>query len=370
MKNQILFVDDEPSFLEGLRRVLRSKRNEWDIIFALSADEALAKISKISFDAIITDVDMPGKDGLALLKDLRASELTQDIPIVILTGQADMRLKSQALDLGATDLLNKPIQREDLVARINSVLRLKAYQDEIKAQNEILDYKIRERTKELEDSRFEIVMRLAKVAEFRDEDTGNHVIRVGCFSHILAKKLDMAAEFVELILLAAPLHDIGKIGIPDFILLKPGKLTSGEMDIMKTHCSIGADMLLKDPKAINPLFEWKNQQSKIKITRTETPVVKMASVIALNHHEKWDGSGYPRGISGDEIPLEARIVSLADVYDAICSARPYKVALSENKATKIVRSQAGAHFDPNVCSAFEQAIEDFKEIRTMFSDKL
>jgi len=368
-KNLILFVDDEPSFLDGLRRTLHPKRNEWDMMFALSVDEAMAKTSETMFDAIITDVDMPGKNGLALLKELRALESTRDIPVVILTGKADMHLKSLALDLGATDLLNKPVQREDLIARIKSVLRLKSYQDEIKAQNEILDRKVRERTQELEDSQFEIVMRLAKASEFRDEETGNHVIRVGCYSHLLAKELCMDPQSVEMILLAAPLHDIGKIGIPDLILLKPGKLTPEEMESMKNHCSIGYEMLVQDPKAMDPLFEWQNSQSTFKRKRTGNPIIKMASIIALGHHEKWDGSGYPLGLSGDAIPLEARIVALADVYDALGSNRPYKKAFSEEKALAIIREETGAHFDPTICSAFERLISDFRMIRAQFSDK-
>ncbi|MGA1869389.1 MAG: HD-GYP domain-containing protein [bacterium] len=368
MKSKILFVDDEPSFLDGLRRVLHGESNEWDMIFAYGVDEALAKIEEIDFDGIITDVNMPLKDGLVLLKALRESEKTREIPIVVLTGQADTNLKRRALDLGATDLLSKPINREDLVARIRSILRLKGFQDMLKKKNEELDRKVIERTKELDASQLEIIMRLGKASEYRDEETGNHVIRVACYSRSLAQELRMSPEFTDMVFLAAPLHDVGKIGIPDRILLKPARLTKEELAVMRSHCVIGSEILLHDPKAVHAILGWQEGTAFLKKERVENPILKMASIIALNHHERWDGNGYPNGISGEKIPIEARILALADVYDALRSKRPYKKALSQDKTIAIMREESGRHFDPKVYAAFERIIEEFQSILEHFSE--
>ena len=369
MKKKILFVDDEPSFLDGLRRVLHGERHEWELTFAYSVDEALAKTAEISFDGIVSDINMPIKDGLTLIKALRESEATREIPVVVLTGKGDADLKRRALDLGATDLLSKPINREDLIARIRSILKLKSFQDMLKKQNEDLDQKVIERTKELDASRLEIILRLGKASEYRDEETGNHVIRVACYSRELARQLGMSPEFMDMIFLAAPLHDVGKIGIPDRILLKPGRLTNEELAVMKCHCNIGAEILLYDPKAVRAIIEWQNRTSFLKKERAENPILKMASVIALSHHEKWDGNGYPKRISGEEIPIEARILCLADVYDALRSKRPYKPSFSEEETISIIHEETGTHFDPKVSAAFDTVTEEFRNILERFSEK-
>ncbi|MGA1825956.1 MAG: HD domain-containing phosphohydrolase [bacterium] len=369
MKKKILFVDDEPGFLDGIRRVLHGERHEWDLTFAYSVDEALAKAKEISFDGIVSDINMPVKDGLTLLKALRECETTREIPVVVLTGKGDADLKRRALDLGATDLLSKPINREDLIARIRSILKLKDYQDRLKKQNEDLDQKVIERTKELDASRLEIILRLGKASEYRDEETGNHVIRVACYSRALARQLGMSPAFMDMIFLAAPLHDVGKIGIPDRILLKPGKLTSEEIAVMKSHCTIGAEILLYDPKSVRAIIEWQNRSSLLKKERAENPILKMASVIALSHHERWDGSGYPKGLAGEEIPIEARILSLADVYDALRSKRPYKPSFTEEETINIIHDETGTHFDPKVSAAFDQVTQEFRNVLEQFSEK-
>ena len=301
MNKRILFIDDEPNFLEGLKRMLHRQCNVWDVYSTHSVDAALDEISKVAFDAIISDVTMPGKDGFELLRILKDSETTKDIPVVILTGRDDHNLKSRALEMGATDLLSKPVNHEDLLARLNSVLRLKSYQDELKDQNKILDRKVKERTAELEESRLDIILRLGKAAEYRDEETGNHILRVGCYCRALAEELDMACNFVEMIFLTSPLHDIGKIGIPDKILLKSGELTPAERKIMERHCIIGADILRKDTESMNPYLKWHRNKSTLK--SRDNFILDMASTITLYHHEKWDGSGYPKGLQGQDIPL-------------------------------------------------------------------
>jgi len=327
---------------------------------------ALAKILWGKFDAVVTDVQMPGMNGLQLLQRLRQNEKTQDVPVVILTGLADHDLKREALNLGATDLLNKPVVVEDLLARLRSVLRLKAYQDDLKQQKELLELKVRERTSQLEASRLDIIWRLGKAAEFRDKDTGNHILRVGYYSRTIAESLGLDRDFVDRIFLAAPLHDIGKLGVPDSILLKQGKLTADEWQIMRQHCKNGAAILQQNSNTRNTFQEQGNQEFSLMYESLENPILEMAASIALTHHEKWDGTGYPHGLVGKEIPLEGRIVAISDVYDALTSERPYKRAFSEEKAVAFIREDVGLHFNPEVYTALISSLERIGEIRREF----
>ena len=369
MKSKILFVDDEPKFLSSLQRMLHNQEEIWDMRFAQSVDEALEKLHENDFDIVISDVNMPDKDGFQFLETLAASELTKDIPVIILTGVGEHALKRKALARGATDLLNKPVEPEDLLARLHSVLRLKSFQDQLKNHNQVLEEKVRERTAELEASRLDILLRLGKAAEYRDEETGNHILRVGCYCRTLAEELDMVPEFVELIFLASPLHDIGKIGIPDNILLKQGKLTASERNIMERHCAIGVEILQQEPNGMKTFLNW-GRKNGLEPPVFENPILVMASTIALSHHEKWDGSGYPKGLKGEDIPLAGRIVALADVYDALRSERPYKPAYSEIKTLAIMAEQAARHFDPMAFSAFKNMTEMFGSIHERFSDEM
>jgi len=243
MNNRILFVDDEKNILDGLRHQLYQQRKQWDMRFASSVDEALTLMASTPVDAVVTDVMMPGRDGFDLLKTLRQAEETKDIPVVILTGIADTNLKRKALDMGVTDLLAKPVMHEDLVARLRNMLNLKAQQDQLKSLNRSLEGKVRARTRELEHSRLDILWRLGKAAEYRDEQTGYHLIRVASYCKAIARKLRLDAEFTRMLFLSSPLHDVGKIGVPDGILLKPGKLTSEERAVIERHCEIGAKIL-------------------------------------------------------------------------------------------------------------------------------
>lgn len=370
MKARILFVDDEANVLEGLRRSLRAYSETWELSFAGSAEEALGKLATIGFDTIVSDIWMPGKDGFTLLEEIRSQPRTQDIPVIILTGRQERDLKRRALDLGATDLLNKPIEREDLIARLRSTLRLKVYQDELRVQNAILDQKVWKRTQELAASRLEIVWCLGKAAEFRDEGTGNHIVRVGCYCRAIAEALGMPKDFVELLFLASPLHDIGKIGIPDHILLKPGKLTRQERQIMQTHCAIGARILREDSKTRMLFYAWQPRESDGLKKREYNPLLEMAANIALMHHERCDGTGYPQGLTTAAIPLEASIVALADVYDALCSERPYKRAYPESQALDIIRATVGRQFDPFAYSGFERALDMIRDIQAQFPDRM
>lgn len=369
MKRHILFVDDDPNVLDGLRRMLRAHHSRWDMSFVHSAKEALDQIPHTAFDAIVSDVMMPGKDGFELLAELSNSQCARDVPVVMLTGADDSGLKRRALDMGATDLLNKPIDPEDLVARLQSVLRLKSYQDELRSQNEILERKVEERTLELADSRLDIIWRLGKAAEFRDEETGNHVVRVGCCSRAIAEAMGLARDFVEMLFLASPLHDIGKIGVPDCILLKRGALTAGEWEIMKRHCAIGAEILQQDPQSMNVFQRWRPEPSNLQPAGSDNPLLSMAASIARTHHERWDGSGYPEGLAGEAIPLESRVVALSDAYDALSTERPYKPAYSAADVLEILDSEVGQHFDPDVHAAFERSLDEFRSIQAQLSDE-
>jgi len=368
-KQRVLFVDDEANFLNGIRRLLRSEARDWDMHFAQGAEEALAATEEFSFDVIVSDVSMPGKSGLELLAELQENPGTANIPVIILTGNAESDLKRRALNLGATDLLNKPVGREDLRARLRSVLKLKRYQDEILNYNALLEERVRERTAELENSRLDIVWRLAKAGEFRDEETGYHVMRVGWSSFAIARHLGLGERESEGILLTSPLHDIGKIGIPDGILLKQGSLTPEERETMQRHCEIGAAILLEEPKSDgNPLGSRWGLGAMGTTLDMDNAFLRMAADIALNHHEKWDGSGYPAGKPGESIPLPARIVSMADVYDALRSERSYKGAYDVDRCIEIIQGMKSTNFDPALVTVFMDTVEELEGIRARYAD--
>ncbi|MFC1783118.1 HD domain-containing phosphohydrolase [Planctomycetota bacterium] len=367
MKKNILFVDDEPNVLKGIERMLHAQREEWVLNTAQSVDAALDLIVKAAFDVIVSDVSMPGKDGFELLRNLHESDTTKDIPVIILTGNKEHSLKRRALEMGATDLLDKPVIREDLLARLRSVLRLKSNQDDLKAHNNLLEQKVRERTAELEESRLDIIYRLGKAAEYHDEETGNHILRVGCYCRAIAQEMDRSRDFAEMIFLTSPMHDIGKIGISDLILMKPGRLTAEERKIMERHCVIGYEILTHEPKGLKPFLKWHRDYTVLR--RSKNPILEMAAAIALGHHERWDGTGYPQQLKGTDTPLAARIAALADVYDALRTERPYKEAFSEEKTLAIMWEEEKKHFDPEVFAAFEGLTDIFNDIHGQFSDK-
>jgi putative two-component system response regulator len=365
---QILLVDDEQHVLDAMRRMLHAQRGIWHMTCANSAAAAWSLLVDRPFDAMVCDVNMPEMSGLQLLERVKASARLRDVPVVMLTGLGCRSLKRQALELGAADLLDKPVAAEDLVARLRSALRLKAYQDELRAHNALLEQRVEARTAELYRSRLDIIWRLGKAAEQRDDETGNHVIRVACISRVVAQALAMPEEFVESLFVAAPLHDIGKIGIPDSILLKPGPLSRHEWEVMREHCQIGAKILQEDALAETAFDECLGRPARCGEGSRDNPFLKRAAVVALAHHERWDGTGYPRGLAGAAIPLEARIVAIADVFDALTSCRPYKPPYPERRAFQIIRDAAGSHFDPRVFAAFREALPEIKDVRRRLSD--
>ena len=369
MKQSILFIDDEPRVLKAYERALRSQSKDWEMDFETSPQVGLQRVKAASYDTLVTDMRMPGMSGLDLLQAIKKDPALSDLPVVIVTGDGDKQLKRRALDMDAADLLKKPVETEELIARLRSALRMKEYSDALKQHNKLLEVRVQERTAELEESRIDIIWRLGKAAEYRDEETGNHVIRVGCYSRAVGRSLKLDEHFCNTLFLAAPLHDIGKIGIPDSILLKPGKLADEEWIAMRSHCQIGAS-ILNDRCKLMPIAARIGCKFADSFTSESTPnpVIEMAATIAISHHERWDGTGYPNGLSGDEIPLVGRIVAVADVYDALRSRRPYKEPMDTERALEVLSEGAGSHFDPNVVDAFHQAFGEIEAIEREFSD--
>ncbi|MBI4384875.1 MAG: response regulator [Nitrospinae bacterium] len=367
MKKQILFVDDEPNVLDGLRRLLGDCRETWELSFATSVDEALRKAMETDFDAVVSDVSMPVKDGFELLRGMKKNERTREVPVVMLTGLNERELKRRALDLGAADLLNKPAEREDLIARLRSVIRLKSYQDEIKAHNATLEKKVRERTRDLADSRLDLILRLAGVNEYRDKVAGNHGLKVGAYSRITAEAMGLENLFVERLFLASPLHDIGLLAVPEKVLWKKDVLTFEEWELMRQHCVAGHTVLGRRISGGDIFHSFWENGSKRDYDPNRNPILKMAAAIALTHHEWWNGKGYPNGLAGRDIPLESRVVAAADVFDELTSDRPYKKACSGREALATIRKAAGEQFDPDVYAAFDNAFKRIDAARQQFS---
>ena len=370
MKKRILILDDDQRMLDALRRTLHRQTEDWAVTFVRHPEVAWEALQKTPYDAVVTDIRMPGISGLELLDRIRQCERTKDIPVVVLSGLNDSDLKAKAIERGAADLLNKPVEAGQLIARLRNVLQTKTYQDDLRAANTLLTEKVRRQNADLAQSRMSIVCRLGMAAEFRDEDTGNHVIRVGCYSRAIAAAMGMPHSLLEMLLLAAPLHDIGKIGIPDSVLLKPGPLSDDEWAIMKRHCEIGECILREQSKVMMPLIDcYAMEPSSIKSSmENRDPVLDMAATIALTHHEKWDGGGYPQGLVGEAIPMESRIVAVADVFDALTSDRPYRLARPEEEALSIMEDTVGSHFDPRVHAAFIRALPNIRVVRDRFAD--
>ena len=368
MKKRILFVDDSTSVLQSIASMLRDKQPLWDMTFTNDPQEAWKSLLETSFDAVVSDVNMPLLSGLELLDRMKNADRTRDIPVVMLAGLGDRDLKRQALERGAADFLSKPVESEDLVARIQNVLNLKDYEDQLKDRSQGIERKVRERTAELNHSRMELIWRLGKIAEHRDSETGDHIIRVGCMSRAVATKLGMDREFIETLFVASPLHDIGKVGISDAILLKQGPLSETEWQMMMQHCRFGEQILRDASQAERYILQDTGKLALSRPSRVKNPLLEMAATIALTHHEKWDGSGYPQGMAGEMIPIESRITAMADVFDALTSRRPYKPAFEVEKALAIVRESVGSHFDPRVHRAFEEALPQLLEIRAQYGD--
>jgi len=326
---RLLIIDDQEQNTRMLERIL-AKAGYEQVTSTNDSTEALALQTRIKPDLILLDLHMREKDGFAVLEEIVAQNGGADhVPVIMITADDSADTKRRALALGAKDFVGKPFDSAEVLLRIRNHLETRFLYHKLREQNQELEAKVMERTKELEQSQLEVLERLAAAVEFRDDDTGNHTRRVAEVSAMLAQRVGIESVTVELIRRAAPLHDIGKVGIPDSILLKAGPLTGEEFEIMKTHTVIGSRMLSKG--------------------RSE--LVRFSQRIARSHHEWWDGSGYPDRVSGQSIPLEARIVALADFLDALTHERPYRPAWGIDETLAEIRRRAGSHFDPNIAKA-------------------
>src|SRR5439155_4579384 len=281
-------------------------------------------------DIILTDYKLPEFDGIELVKQLRALPHCVDVPIVVITVVDDRKIRYDALEAGATDFLIKPLDDHETRARCANLLELRRHKIVLSDQARVLQYQVDKSVAEIHERELETLAKLAKAGEFRDKTTGNHLIRMAKYSALVAHNLGLGGDMVHVIEVAAPMHDIGKIGIPDSVLIKEGPLSPAELDIMRTHPRIGYDILKGSP----------------------SKYLSMGSIIALGHHEKYDGTGYPNGLHGYDIPIVARVVAVADVFDALVSERPYKHAWPLNEGIEYLKAQRGRHFDPRCVDAF------------------
>ena len=325
----LLIVDDEPSNIRLLVRILNNA-GYLDVTTTTDPSKAFELHSLSKPDIVLLDLRMPGHDGFAVLKELAPFTLGPErLPVVMITGDDSTEVKRAALSLGAKDFISKPFDPAEVVLRINNLLETRLLHQQLRRHNDELGEKVIARTKELGDSQLEMLERLAAAVEFRDDATGDHTRRVGLVSGRLAKTIGLDAMAVELITRAAPLHDIGKVGIADGILLKPGALTPEERTVMQTHTTIGFKML----------------------SNGKSELVRLCQIIARSHHERWNGAGYPDGLAGEEIRLEARIVAVADFLDALTHERPYRGAWTMGETLDTIVGASGTHFDPAVVQA-------------------
>lgn len=357
-KYTILIVDDAPENLTVLTELLLPNYR----VLAANSGEACLRIaaSEPVPDLILLDVMMPVMDGYAVLAQLRENPVTSEIPVIFLTALDDAVSEERGLQLGAADYVAKPIRPTVLLARVRSQLEAKQTRDWLKDKNAALEAEVSRRMAENNLIQQASVRALAYLAETRDPETGNHLLRTQAYMHRLALELKnhprfattLKEPYITDLVRSAPLHDIGKVGVPDSILLKPGPLSDEEWVIMKRHSKLGSDAI--------QLAEW----------NTDTPVefLSIAREIAHWHHEKWDGTGYPDGLMGDATPISARMMALADVFDALTSVRPYKQAISCEAAREIISEDRGKHFDPDIVEAFHQCFEDYKEIAVRYQN--
>ena len=341
---RLLVVDDQPYNIALLRMILRDA-GYTHIETTTDPREALPMYLAHRPDIVLLDLQMPHLDGFGVMAQLR--ELEGDIiPVLVLTAETDPEVRYRALQSGARDFLNKPFDKIETLCRIRNLIEMSLQHTRIRAHNAELEQKVAARTQELRNTQLEIIHRLGHAAEYKDNETGYHIIRMSLYCGLMGEALGMTAAEVEVLQRASPMHDVGKIGIPDRVLLKPGKLDADEWSIMKTHAAIGADLL----------------------AGSNSPLIEMAATIAMTHHEKWDGSGYPRGLVGQDIPLPGRICAICDVFDALTSERPYKRAWTVDEAMTEIRAGAGKHFDPALIPVFEGVLPRVLDIRAQYHE--
>lgn len=365
---KIVVVDDEPV---NVKVVIRLLRIEGYTQFVSTSDsrQALELIRQDQPDVVLLDLMMPHVSGLEILAELRRDTATRHTPVIILTASTDQQMRVEALRGGANDFLNKPIEPSELAPRVGNLVALKQHQDRLRDHSEELESAVRQRTAELEASRRDILHSLARAAEFRDDDTGHHVLRVGRYARLVAEAMNLDPIFIECIEQAAQLHDVGKIGVPDDVLKKPGRLTEEEFELMQKHAGLGKRVLQRlSPQDEMTLRHHADIGGKV-LGAAKSPMLEMATRIALTHHEWWDGTGYPLGLKGEDIPLEGRITAVADVFDALSTKRCYKEAFPIDKCFEIMRSESGTHFEPRVLEAFFSKRSDLVEVQMRYADE-
>jgi putative two-component system response regulator len=355
---KVLVVDDEAGVRRVLTRLLSSEG--YEVLEAASGQEGLELLWTHGADTVLLDVMMPRMDGLEVCRRIRKNSRTAHTPVVFITAAVDREFRRQARKAGADDFLAKPFDEVELLARVNNTVRMKLYYDGLTRERNRLRNEVDGRSRALHEAterlerlqedlriaREETILRLARAAEFRDDETAAHLQRMSHYCYLIGKKKHLDEYTCEMLRIASPMHDVGKIGIPDHILLKPGRLTPDEYTIMKQHAEIGYQIL----------------------SGSESPLVKLAANIAHTHHEKWDGSGYPRGLQGEAIPVEGRIAAVADVFDALTSERPYKKAWPLEDAVALLERGRGAHFDPELVDLFLGSMDEVLEIKHEFLD--
>ena len=342
----ILIVDDEPKNVELLRQSLEHDGYE-NIESTTDSREALPLFEKFNPSLVLLDLRMPHLDGFQVMKQLQSVGKGDSMPpILVLTAQSDNLICLRAFERGARDFMGKPFNIHELLSRVRNSLEVYLLQKALRGQNEMLEQKVQARTEELHSTRLSVIQRLGRAAEYKDNETGNHVIRMSQYSALLAKKIGLDESHCDLILNAAPMHDIGKIGIPDKVLLKPDKLDHDEWAVMKTHVTIGGEILSED----------------------SSELLKLAQKVALQHHERFDGSGYPNGLKGEEIAIETRIVTICDVFDALTSERPYKKAWSVEDAIAELEDKSGSLFEPKLVAEFKEILPEVLAVKEKHSD--
>ncbi|MEO5368309.1 MAG: response regulator [Magnetococcus sp. WYHC-3] len=333
----ILVVDDIPENIDVLNGILRPY---YRVKVALNGERALTIIDKSPPDLILLDIMMPVMDGYEVCRILKSREGVRDIPVIFVTARNEIEDETLGFEVGAADYITKPISPPLVLSRVRTHLALRT-------QHQSLERQVQQRTEELERTRLEIIRRLGRASEYRDNETGMHVIRMSHYAQILARSFGLSDADCRLILHAAPMHDVGKIGIPDRILLKPGRLDESELAIMRRHPAFGAAIIGNHP---------------------DSRLLETAHTVALSHHERWDGGGYPAGLRAESIPLVGRIVAIADVFDALTSQRPYKAAWEVSRAVDLLQSESGAQFDPSLVPAFLRVLPQVLEIKERYAD--
>lgn len=338
----ILAVDDEPMNRELIATVLG--KEGYEVLHAEDGEDALNVLGSKAVDVILMDVMMPVMDGFEAVRRIKEDEALKNIPIIMLTALSDKNSLKESLRLGANEFLSKPFEIEELKIRIKNMVIVKQYQDGLEDMVAVRTKELEKALGSLKESERDVIATLVKASEFKDTDTSEHIERMSLYSHLIAKKLGLSEEEQELILSAAPMHDVGKIGIPDSILLKPAKLTNEEFETMKNHSIIGFEIL----------------------SVRDNTILKAGREIAISHHEKWDGSGYPKGLTGEQIPLFGRICAIADVFDALGTKRPYKEPFSDDECFRIIAEGRGTHFDPHIVDVFLAHKDEILQIKAGF----